>query len=156
MTSLKMRGTALHKVRSLAFVLSVKLSFALAVYKSTSARFNWPPRRLCAKSFVFQMKRNISNGRLIHNSLRPNAPAAILSSIESAYLLRNPFPSKPSIVFWPRKPLYSQPNYSSWWLGIFVVLISSNLVNRVPDVNINKGVAEMVTLRISCRPSNNL
>ena len=46
-----------------------------------------------------------------------NAPAAILSSIESAYLLSNPFPSKPSIVFSAQKPFYSQPNYSSWGLG---------------------------------------
>ena len=50
---------------------------------------------------------------------RLNAPAAILSSIESAYVLSNPFPSKPSIVFSLYKPFYSQPNYSSWWLGIY-------------------------------------
>ena len=30
---------------------------------------------------------------------RPNAPAAILSSFESTYVLSNPFPSKPSLVF---------------------------------------------------------
>ena len=29
----------------------------------------------------------------------------------------NPFPSKPSIAFLHHKPSYSQPNYSSWWLG---------------------------------------
>ena len=45
----------------------------------------------------------------------PNAPAAILSSIESAFLLSNPFPSKPLIVFLPQKPFYIQPIYSSWW-----------------------------------------
>ena len=50
---------------------------------------------------------------------RPNTPAAILSSIESTYVLSNPFPSKPSIVFSPHKPFCSQPNYSSWWLGGF-------------------------------------
>ena len=43
---------------------------------------------------------------------RPNAPAAILSSIESAYVVSNPFPSKPSIVFLAQKPFCSQPNYS--------------------------------------------
>ena len=37
----------------------------------------------------------------------PNAPAAILSSIESAYLLSNLFPSKTSIVFSTHKPSYS-------------------------------------------------
>ena len=45
--------------------------------------------------------------------------AAILYSIESAYGLSNLFPSKPSIVFSPHKPLSSQPNYSSCRLGIF-------------------------------------
>ena len=70
---------------------------------------------------------------------RPNAPAAILSSIESAYILSNPFPSKPSIIFSAQKPLYSQPNYSSWWLGIFLVLISSNLINRVPRCKHKQG-----------------
>ena len=44
------------------------------------------------------------------------APAAVLSS---AYLLSNPFPSKPSIIFPAQKPFYSQPDYFSWWLGIF-------------------------------------
>ena len=38
--------------------------------------------------------------------------------IWSAYVLSNPFPSKPSIVFSPQKPFYSQSNYSFWWLGI--------------------------------------
>ena len=47
------------------------------------------------------------------------APPAILSSTESAYVLSNPFPSKPFIVFSAQKPFYSQPNYSSGWLGIF-------------------------------------
>ena len=51
---------------------------------------------------------------------RPNAPAAILSSIKRAYtVLSDPFPFKPLIVFSAQKPFYSQPNYSSWWLGIF-------------------------------------
>ena len=35
-----------------------------------------------------------------------------------AYVLSNPLPSKPSIVFSPRKPFCSHANYSSWWLGI--------------------------------------
>ena len=59
-------------------------------------------------------------------------PAAILSSIESAYVMSNPFPSKPSIVFLAQKPFYSQPNYSSWWLGFLCVFLLTNLVNRVP------------------------
>ena len=36
------------------------------------------------------------------------------SSIGNTYALSNPFPSKPSIIFSPQKPFYSQPNYSSW------------------------------------------
>ena len=60
-----------------------------------------------------------------HFLARQNAPAAILSSIESVYVLSNPFPSKPSIVFSPQKPFYSQPNYSSWWLGIFWCLFQA-------------------------------
>ena len=44
---------------------------------------------------------------------RPNAPAAILSPIESTYdLISNPFPSKPSIGFSVQKPFYSQSNSS--------------------------------------------
>ena len=39
--------------------------------------------------------------------------------IWSAYVLSNLFSSKPSIVFSPQKPFYSQSNYSFWWLGIF-------------------------------------
>ena len=44
----------------------------------------------------------------------PKAPAAILSSIESAYILSNPFPSKPSIISSSHKPFYSLPDYPSW------------------------------------------
>ena len=59
--------------------------------------------------------------------------------IWSAYVLSNLFSSKPSIVFSPQKPFYSQSNYSFWWLGIFfLALISSNF----PDVNKTKGVSE--------------
>ena len=36
--------------------------------------------------------------------VHPNAPAAILFSIKSAYVLNIPFPSKPLIVFLPNKP----------------------------------------------------
>ena len=42
-------------------------------------------------------------------------------------------PSKPRIVFSAQKPFYSQPNYSSKWLGNFLVLISSNIINCVPE-----------------------
>ena len=52
----------------------------------------------------------------------PNALAAILSYIENAFRLSNPFPSKPSIVLASEKPFYSQPNYSSRWLGNFVFI----------------------------------
>ena len=69
----------------------------------------------------------------------PKCSVAILSSIESPYVLSNPFPSKPSIVFSPHKPFYSQPNYSSWWLGIFCCLFLSNLVNRVPRCKHKQG-----------------
>ena len=61
--------------------------------------------------------------------LIPSAPAPA-ASLSSAYLLSNPFPSKPSIIFSAQKPFYSQPDYSSWWLGIFLVLISLNLLYR--------------------------
>ena len=54
----------------------------------------------------------------------PKALVAILSSIESANPFWVIFPnrvlSKPSIVFSSQKPFYSQPNYSCWWLGIFL------------------------------------
>ena len=30
-----------------------------------------------------------------------------------------------------KKAFYSQPNYSSWWSGIFWVIILSNLINYV-------------------------
>ena len=33
----------------------------------------------------------------------------------------------------------SQPNYSSWWLGILLALISSNLVNHVPRCKQQQG-----------------
>ena len=44
----------------------------------------------------------------------PKAPAAIFSFIESAYVLSNLFPSKPSVHFLARKPFSSQSSYSSW------------------------------------------
>ena len=37
-----------------------------------------------------------------------------------AYVLSNPFQSKPSIVFAAQKPFYSQPNYSSLWLDVLL------------------------------------
>ena len=40
-------------------------------------------------------------------------------------------PSKPALDFLSHKPFYSRPKYSSWWLGICLVLISSNVNNRV-------------------------
>ena len=46
-------------------------------------------------------------GRLTHNSQYPNAPAIILSFVESAYLLSNPFLSKPLIVFSTQKPFWA-------------------------------------------------
>ena len=50
---------------------------------------------------------------------RPNSPTAILSSIDCTYVFSNPFQSMPSIVFLTKEPFYSQPNYWSWWVGIF-------------------------------------
>ena len=50
----------------------------------------------------------------------PKCSSRHLSSIECAYVLSNPFPSKPLIVFSPHKPLHSQPSDSSGWLGIFL------------------------------------
>ena len=54
------------------------------------------------------------------------ASAATLSSIQIANALSNLFPSKLSIVFLAQKPFYSQPNYSSWWLGIILCLFLRN------------------------------
>ena len=70
-----------------------------------------------------------------HNPWRVQI-AAILSSIERAYVLSYLFSSKPSIAFLPHKPFYNQPNYSSWCLLQAIQLIAS------PDLNKNKGVAE--------------
>ena len=68
----------------------------------------------------------------------PYSPVAISSSIERLYVLSNPFPSKPSIVF-------SLKNHSTVsLLGIFVVQIWNNLVNIIPRCKQkNKGVVEM-------------
>ena len=65
----------------------------------------------------------------------PYSPVAISSSIERLYVLSNPFPSKPSIVF-------SLKNHSTVsLLGIFVVQIWNNLVNIIPRCKQkNKGV----------------
>ena len=63
---------------------------------------------------------------------------AILSSNQSTLcwvIFTICVPSKPSIVFWPQNPFYSQPNYSSWWLGI-----CWGLEQLVP-VHRNNGVA---------------
>ena len=49
---------------------------------------------------------------------------------KNAFVLSNPFPSKPSIYFSAQKPFYSQPKNSSWWLSLFWCFISRNLVNR--------------------------
>ena len=41
------------------------------------------------------------------------------------------------------KPLYSQPTYSSWWLGVFFFCLFRALqLIASPDVNKNKGMAE--------------
>ena len=67
---------------------------------------------------------------------RPSAPAAILSSFESTYVLSNPFPSKPSLVF---------RNHSTVNLNIlhgdevFLVFILSNLVDCVPRCKQKQG-----------------
>ena len=55
-----------------------------------------------------------------------------------------------------------QSNYPSWWLDIFlnikkyfIVLISSNLITASPDLNKNKGVAEMASFKSCCIMGNN-
>ena len=65
--------------------------------------------------------------------VRPNAPAAILSSIESVIRV----PSKPSIVFSAHKPSTVSLTIP---LGnqVFLVLISSNVIDRVPECKHNQ------------------
>ena len=41
---------------------------------------------------------------------------------------------------------YSQPNYSSWWLGFFGACFEQFSLS-FPDVNKNKGVVEMAPLK---------
>ena len=55
----------------------------------------------------------------------PKCSSRISSFIESAYVLSNPFPSKPSIVFLAQKPFYSQ---FLLVISYFFVLLSSSLV----------------------------
>ena len=43
----------------------------------------------------------------------PSAPKCSSRHFDLLYTLSNPFPSKPSIIFSPQKPFYSQPNFSS-------------------------------------------
>ena len=69
-----------------------------------------------------QVRVNRRKANASARNMRPNPPAAILSSSESAYGLSNPFPSKPLIVFSPQKPFYSQPNYSSWCYPLKIFL----------------------------------
>ena len=65
--------------------------------------------------------------------------------MENTYALSNPFPPKSSITFSPHKPFYSQPKFSSWWLGIFGAYFEQfSLLS--PDVNKNKGVPETAPL----------
>ena len=81
----------------------------------------------------------------------PNAPATILQIVSSIkmcvcfdWYLR--VPSKPSIVFSPQKPSYSQPNYPSWWLGNFWCLFQAIQLIASSDVNRNKAVAETASM----------
>ena len=71
------------------------------------------------------------------------------TSIESVQVLSNPFPSKPLFVFSPQKPFYSQPNYMYIPLGdqvFFGAFFRAIQLIKSPDVNKNKGVAEMIPL----------
>ena len=61
-------------------------------------------------------------------------------------VLSNPFPSKPSIVFSPQKPFYSQPNYASWWLVARGAYFEEFSLSSL-DVNKKKGVTETAPLR---------
>ena len=63
--------------------------------------------------------------------------------------LSNPFPSKPSIVFSPYKPFYTVSLIVPLGDKVFLVLISSNLVNRVPRRK--QKVAERAPLTFSLR-----
>ena len=84
-------------------------------------------------------KQPLNNGSTLATSpILPSAPKSALQPFHRKPRIWlsdicNPFPSRPSIVLSPHKPFYSPPNYSSWWLGILVVLISNNLFNRLPS-----------------------
>ena len=71
------------------------------------------------------------------------APAAILSAIKTAYLLSDschPCSIQAIDCFLVSKTSESQSNYSSWWLDFFfLVLISSNLINRIPRCKQKQG-----------------
>ena len=74
------------------------------------------------------------------------SPAAIWSSIESAVsVICDPSSShKRGVDCFRLVPdvSSSQPNYSSWWIGYYLMFISDNLIITSPDVNRNKRVAE--------------
>ena len=81
----------------------------------------------------------VNNFKAVVSLIIPNAPKCSSrhfivhrKCVSFEWYLSVRVPSKPSIVFSPQKPFYSQPNYSSWWLSICLVLTSSNLVNGVP------------------------
>ena len=65
---------------------------------------------ICIGTYNYSTVNKKQNGE----SVRGNHPYLLGSSrhfiFHQKYVwLSNPFPSKPSIVFWPQKPLYSQP-----------------------------------------------
>ena len=70
------------------------------------------------------------------------------SSIKSVYLFVIRVPSKPAIVFLSKKPFYHQPNYSSWWLGIFWCLYFEQLIIVSLDSNKNEWAPEMSPLTL--------
>ena len=141
-TDLGLRPRSVHS-RPRAQFFSIRTSLQVNnIYVRGPASAHMP---LPVKARVFRWQRtNMSCGRRSKETVSPiirsalkNVPAAILSSIESTNLLSdicNPFPSKPSIVFSPQKTFYSQPNCSSCWSGV-LVLISRYLFIGSPDVN---------------------
>ena len=94
--------------------------------------------RECCFALSTQQTQPLNNGSTLATSpILPSAPKSALQPFHRKPRIWlsdicNPFPSRPSIVLSPHKPFYSPPNYSSWWLGILVVLISKNLFNRLP------------------------
>ena len=106
---------------SLAFYLQLETitDFLDKVFREQNLKFDGADRIVAfpVKYFVnfFELLRNETK-KYVSPTVpsAPNAPAAILPSIENTYALSNPFPSEPSIVFSPQKPFYSQSNYSSW------------------------------------------